>query len=579
VKYSGGVAQVRERLFPGANKSLAAAVTFALSHPGGHLALSIGVALRAHQGDDAVASLLEKGRAASAALSYRPVDPGLIEHAYQVLSERYSPSRATTLISQAVEPRGLDDFARMVVAKHPDAAGSLEALARDPSGRVRLTLVEYAAVNGLASAPELLSLLADDEIQEVSNAVAASPACPPGVLERLATSPHLYIRSGVAMNPGLPANILAEFLKADNANLHVSLARNPGLPVWALTELLGDSDLNVNYTVLRNLSCPPEWLTHFATKGTITQQRQVAGNHVTPAAALSTLSHSNDFAIREVVARNPACPPEILSRLYEDPTHSVAEHVLYNPACPPELLEAGLARAIDRRGGVAGNPSTPPDVLARLSRDGDTYISGCASRNPSAPTEIRMAYLAGSYDPDERTQAAALAAELHLPPATFHPGVARLLEMVVVSQRSVDVSDVIWPERPKSIFELPGRSALPWDANHATDFLVGQSVLDQDRALSVRRLDSPHALEANANYMGNCTAGYADDIATGEAVILALDDPSGKTLYNVEVRKARTGPYWELGQVNSRFNTSEVPEVIRQQLAELVDELRSPVFA
>jgi hypothetical protein len=580
VKYAGGVAQARARLFPGANKSLAAAAARALSQPGGHLALSIGVALRPHLGDDAVASMLETSHTAGEVLAYRPVDPGFIEHAYRVLSERYSVSRALSLISQAVEVRGLDDFARMTIAKHPSAIDSLEALARDPWARVRVTLVEYAEINGLGDVPHLLRLLAGDADQEVSHAVAVRPETPLDVLERLAKSPDIYIRTGVAMNPGLPTDLFTEFLKRENADLHSSLARNRGLPPWAVTELLGDPDWAVPALLVQNPACPPEVLARLATEGTISQRGSVARNAATPPEVLHTLSHNNDPDVRELVGLNPSCPPEILSRLYEDPVYAVVESVLFNPSCPPEILSANeLSGEINYRGGVASNPSTPPEVLARLYRDGEAYVSGCAGRNPSAPTEVRMEYFTKSRDPDEHTMAAVLAAEFGLTPTTVHPGVARLLEMVVVSQRALDTDDVIWPERPKSIFELPGRDALPWDTNHATDYLVGKSVLDQDRELSVRRLDSPHAVEVNANYMGNCTAGYAYDIATGGAVILALDDASGKTLYNVEVRKAETGPYWQLGQVNSRFNTSEVPETIRQQLAELVDELRSPALA
>jgi hypothetical protein len=256
---------------------------------------------------------------------------------------------------------------------------------------------------------------------------------------------------------------------------------------------------------------------------------------------------------------------------------------------PPDALAAkSNSEDWHERSEVARNPATPLDALLTLSGDAHPEVQIALAKNPNCPPALRVAILAKSDDPDPRALAALLCATHRLPPVVPHPSVTLLKEVAVIAQRDLLAPGVPWPPRPKSIADLPGRTSLPWNVAGTTDSLVGRLVHPPTgQPLTLRRLDSEHALEQNANYMGNCTAGYAPDIARGDAVILALDDASGKPLYNVELRRRDSPPTlrvpnpnkeWYLGQVNSRFNSGEAPPWVMGQLGALVDDLSAPLI-
>jgi hypothetical protein len=113
--------------------------------------------------------------------------------------------------------------------------------------------------------------------------------------------------------------------------------------------------------------------------------------------------------------------------------------------------------------------------------------------------------------------------------------------------------DVAWPEKPRSVHDLPGRTALPWTgADPRVLALEGTPLVVGDATLTVTVLRSHHALHLNATYMGNCTESYAPQIARGDTAMLALRNHKGDTVYNVELNQR--GGRWTLGQVNTRYN-------------------------
>jgi leucine rich repeat (LRR) protein len=87
------------------------------------------------------------------------------------------------------------------------------------------------------------------------------------------------------------------------------------------------------------------------------------------------------------VARDARTPPEVLARLAEDAEVEVRGGVARNPSTPPEVLArlAQVVRSAPRV--VAGNPSAPPEVLARLAQDAEARVRQVMVWNASALLE------------------------------------------------------------------------------------------------------------------------------------------------------------------------------------------------
>lgn len=86
-----------------------------------------------------------------------------------------------------------------------------------------------------------------------------------------------------------------------------------------------------------------------------------------------------------LVRDSDQCPPHIVEALLDD-VEEVARHAATHRNCPPAAL-----RAHATKGGkydlydVARNPSTPPDLLWEIARDGPVHERRVALENPSLP--------------------------------------------------------------------------------------------------------------------------------------------------------------------------------------------------
>jgi len=92
--------------------------------------------------------------------------------------------------------------------------------------------------------------------------------------------------------------------------------------------------------------------------------------------------------------RNEATVTAESDRLAELATHEdgmVRWCVARNPSTPPEVL-AKLARSRETRLPAAANPSTPPEVLARLATHKAWNVHQAVLDNPSTPAETLAKY-------------------------------------------------------------------------------------------------------------------------------------------------------------------------------------------
>ena len=96
----------------------------------------------------------------------------------------------------------------------------------------------------------------------------------------------------------------------------------------------------------------------------------------------------NNLVVRVAMSENPTTPPEVLTKLSEDEEERVRVGVAENPATLPEVLTKLSEDKARVRVGVASNPATPPEVLAKLSDDEDPYVPIWVASNPSTPPEV-----------------------------------------------------------------------------------------------------------------------------------------------------------------------------------------------
>lgn len=103
---------------------------------------------------------------------------------------------------------------------------------------------------------------------------------------------------------------------------------------------------------------------------------------------LASLADESDWMIRESVAGNPSTPVNILEILATDKEGSVRSNVASNESTSASVLKF-LAADKDEyvRGMVAGNKFTPADTLAILIKDKCGLASEHASQNPSISQE------------------------------------------------------------------------------------------------------------------------------------------------------------------------------------------------
>jgi hypothetical protein len=114
--------------------------------------------------------------------------------------------------------------------------------------------------------------------------------------------------------------------------------------------------------------------------------------------------------VRENVAGNPSTPADVLRALAVDNWSGVRVAVAGNPATPLSLrvtLLEQLAKENDGdvRKAIADNPSTPVALLEQLAKDAHILVRKSVARNPSAPIAL-LEQLAKHADSDVRESVA-----------------------------------------------------------------------------------------------------------------------------------------------------------------------------
>ena len=184
-----------------------------------------------------------------------------------------------------------------------------------------------------------------------------------------------------------------------DATVRMRLASSSESPESVLLVLAEDDNATVRTKVAENSNTPPELLAAMAQDPNDWVQMAVAANPNTPLAILLAFAQVDSSNIRRGLGVNPRTPSEVLSRILavqmEDPRASANPWQLMgiarNPSTPAESLRLLSTQHVDVRSAVAGNPSSPPDLLSSLARDKAKSVRTAVASNPSTPEDVRSA--------------------------------------------------------------------------------------------------------------------------------------------------------------------------------------------
>jgi hypothetical protein len=459
-----------------------------------------------------------------------------------------------------------DPMVREWVARNPNTeAGALEALARDTEIDVRLRVATHPNTEAGA-----LEALARDEAFSVRMQVAARSTLSGETLELLAQDGDAKVRESVGMNPTTQAALLEELARDEDSAVRRGVATNPNTEARVLEELVQEEDL----------------------------RRFVAGNASTPTGLLEELSRDEDSAVRLAVAGNPRTTVACLAELSTDVVHRVQMTVGANLSTPANLLRP-LSAIPHVRWRLLEDPDTPADLLEKFAASHSVEELRVLAKNPSAPALVleRLAVLEGEQAEQAEQEARKAEQEqrgaLRNGRGEYHDDWYEYqailsgapVELCAAADLAYDAL-VRYGAPPTDHSETIGDVRELGRENQQFRFsddtvglrhrLHGSVVEMDDTALVPRVLSSRRALTENANYMGNCTAGYEEYIRQGDTLLVTLDDTTDgrrTTRYNVEILRGESGRWDVIEEINSRFNegvTKAERAAITAQLTELL---------
>ncbi|WP_069801356.1 hypothetical protein [Thermogemmatispora onikobensis] len=303
---------------------------------------------------------------------------------------------------------------RLLLASFPHLhQGTLLKLVSEGPLAVRAEVVRLAALP-----PELLQDLAKGPEVEIRSAVAANPATPPALLLSLIEDPSGQVRSAAALHPQLPAQALARLVHSPESEVRRAVASHPALGASERELFATDASAEVRAAVVPYL--PPEsaLFRPLAADESPQVRAAVAAHPGLPATLIASLTRDPALEVVLALAGNPCLPTEFAEQLCAHPEEMVRRRAASHPALAPEILHhLAASRKQDRAvlAGLARNPQTPTEILARLVELDDREIHLALCQQPHLPVSL-LERLATHYLSEWRRQRAALVAEENAQP-------------------------------------------------------------------------------------------------------------------------------------------------------------------
>lgn len=193
-----------------------------------------------------------------------------------------------------------------------------------------------------------------------------------GAAENLRSKDH-FVLSAIAANVNTPPAVLLDIARNPDPELHHKRHE------WI--DMFDRDELAVVRKILRNPHSPVEVLSILSASPDDYVLSDVCADKRTAEAILrARCAPRNNYLVQWSVAGNPSTPVDVLEALPRSDRYA-AHGLAYNPRTPLPILRE-LAKHGDPlvRQGVATNPSTDIELLTALSRDPVEYISRQAQR-------------------------------------------------------------------------------------------------------------------------------------------------------------------------------------------------------
>lgn len=296
---------------------------------------------------------------------------------------------------------------RRSLAENPSTPVSVLAeLAQDWDSSVR----ELVARN-LSTPSSWLVELAEDDESSVRAAVAVNSRTPPDLLAQLSLDRTVDVLIAVANNPNTPVTALLPLIKSKSGNVRSAISSQAHRSEEIFSALSNDSNVDVRRALSNNLELETQVLDEFAlfveteadwvnllSHPNLSKQGvQFIADQLFNTSAEDSPWFNNEVSTVPLDLEEAALSSSVLSYFGRNPNKSV---LAKRPLAPVMALCA--AQAVDPsrivkvvgstdwlvRAAVARNPSTPPNLLKKLSADAHPLVAALAKSNTSNAIEV-----------------------------------------------------------------------------------------------------------------------------------------------------------------------------------------------
>ncbi|MFF6782947.1 hypothetical protein [Streptomyces sp. NPDC012510] len=273
----------------------------------------------------------------------------------------------------------------------------VDALVTHPDWRMR---AEFA--RSQAAAPADRARLVDDPVREVRLELARGPQpyrrmtdpLPDETYARLLSTPDRVVRETAARSPNIPDRILAGYPGHEDPRVRAAVCRAwDTLAPAAREALLADPDAEVRRAAARR-ACRTDAAFTGEVFATVERRERldVLAEARLPRAIAERLMDLDDPDEREALAGNPSLPPDLVARLATDPAHDVRRAV----SARPELTEAQRAEVdYEVRGSDAVRPlgwvlalDGASDTLRTCATSAHRWLRRSAATHPALPADL-----------------------------------------------------------------------------------------------------------------------------------------------------------------------------------------------
>jgi len=212
----------------------------------------------------------------------------------------------------------------------PSAASLLPQTAAEVHSHYpRLANPERYRDPGCPSEVLALSWVQHEWRDDISEAIASNPACPPETVDWLALEADRWeVRLAALANPNLSEHAMLRYAMAPRAE-----APEPGQDQQDLYQDYADEHI----AIAGNPNCTPKVLLRLSYSPDRRVLNAVAKHLNTPGQVLEGLALGDYYGteVRQTAASNPSLPLERIQKLLRDPHRQVAQAAADNPALSP----------------------------------------------------------------------------------------------------------------------------------------------------------------------------------------------------------------------------------------------------